>query len=357
VSILSRYIIKRFFSIAIFTLLTSILIFIVVDLLEHLDKFIDSDTPRLEIFRYYLLYIPQMVYLIMPVSLLLTTVFTLSGLVGNMEITAMKSAGISPGRILRLLSYWSIVISIGIFFLGETLVTETARERMEIYRTRIKKKPAALMQNSGKVYFQNDANSMLTLVNYNHDESIGKKAVYLEFENGRLKRRIDAPEIKLADSLWIFLNGTDRRLLQPGSFTAFDSLAFADLRLNPNDMQSLRSAPEEMDLPDLLEFIERQKQSGARVSRWLVNVQSKLAGPMANFVIVFFGVPIALRRNRGGTALGFGISLLSCFLYYGLQMVCKNFGYKEILDPISSAWIPVGLFLVLGITGYKLLNK
>jgi lipopolysaccharide export system permease protein len=357
VSILSRYIFKRFLLISIFTLLTSILIFIVVDLFEHLDKFIDTETPKTEIVRYYILYLPQMVYMIMPVALLLTTVFTLSGLVKSMEITAMKSAGVSPSRILRLFSLWSILISVGIFFLGETLVTETARDRMEIYRTRIKKKPSTLIQNSGKVYFQNTANSMLTLVNYNHDTAVGSKATYLEFDDGRLKRRIDSPEIALLDTGWVFVNGTDRQLLTDNSFATFDSLAFPELKLNPDDMQSLRSAPEEMNLQELQDFIARQQMSGARVSRWLVNVQAKLAGPMANFVIVFFGVPIALRRNRGGTALGFGISLLSCFFYYGLQMVCKNFGYKEILDPISSGWIPVALFFVFGVIGYRLLSR
>ena len=179
-SILTRYVLKRFLGIALFTALASLLIFITVDLMENLDKFIDTQTSTPLIIRYYLLYAPQIFVLILPVILLLTVVFTLGGLSRRMEITAMKAGGVSPGRLMRLVGLWSLLASGLSFYMSETLVTDTAKERVEIYRTNVKRKPATLGEQSGRIFFQNDANSFLTLENYQVKEGWGRRATFLK---------------------------------------------------------------------------------------------------------------------------------------------------------------------------------
>jgi lipopolysaccharide export system permease protein len=346
-SILTRYILRRFFLLALFTMSATLMVFITVDLMEHLDKFIDTQTPRSEILRYYLLYMPQILYLIAPVILLLTTVFTLGGLVRTMEVTAMKASGISPGRLLRLLAFWGLVFSVGIFYLGESVVTDTAQERMEIYRTRIKKKPPTLRQNSGRIYYQNGPTSMLTLENYNIEKGEGTHPVYLEFDHGKLTRRVDARKLRRDGPRWRMEKGTERLFNGGGHVESFANRPMHEITLKLRDIETLSAVPEEMNYKELQAFILRQKNSGARTSRWEVNALSKIAAPLANFVIVLFGVPLALRRQRGGMVMGFGISLLCCFLFYGIQVLCQNLGYKEILTPALAAWAPALLFATL----------
>jgi len=357
VSILTRYVLRRFFFLALFTGLASLLIFVTVDLMENLDKFIDTGTPAGEIVRYYLLYVPQILYLISPVILLLTTVFTLGGLVRASEVTAMKASGVSPARLLRLLGLWGAVSSALVFMLGETLVTQTARERMAIYRERIRKQPSTLQTNSGRIYFQNDSTSMFTLENYNFDEERGQRAVFLRFEDGRLARRFDAHQVVRDSTGWKLVAGVERRLRPTLAVTEFAERPLPELRLDPLDIQSLQAAPEEMNRAELRDFIARQRGAGARVSRWEVNARAKVASPLANLVIVLFGVPIALRRNRAGAMLGFGLSLLCAFAYYGIQVVCQNMGYKELLDPLVAAWIPNLLFALLVVPLYYALDR
>jgi lipopolysaccharide export system permease protein len=357
VSLLTRYILKRFSFLALFTSMASLLVFITVDLMENLDKFIATETAAGVIVRYYLLYSPQILYLIFPVILLLTTIFSLGGLVKTSEITAMKASGISPGRIMRLLALVGAIASLVVFFMGETLVADTAAERMEIYRTNIKRKPANLRLNSGRIYFQNDENSMLTLENFNQARRAGYKAVYLRTEDGRLAERIDADSLLFRDTGWILKSGEQRQLIPARRHEAFSLMEIPQLNLNILDIEGLQSDPAEMNLQELNEFIARQEQAGARVQRWQVNAQAKLASPLANLVIIMFGVPIALRRSRAGIMLGFGLSLLSAFAYYGIQVVCQNFGYKGLLDPFSSAWIPNAIFVLLAFLLYLKLDR
>jgi lipopolysaccharide export system permease protein len=276
-SILTRYVLRRFFFLALFTGLASLLIFVTVDLMENLDKFIDAQTPPREIVQYYLLYLPQIIYLILPVILLLTTVFTLGGLVSRSEITAMKAGGVSPGRLLRLLGFWAGVFSVLAFVLGETLVTQTARERLEINRTRIRRQPSTLQASSGRIYYQNDGTSMFTLENYSFEEQRGQRAVFLRFEDNRLQERIDAHTVLRDSTGWVLVDGSTRFLQPDLRIEPFERRALPELSLDPLDILTLQAAPEEMNLAELQAFIDRQRQAGARVSRWEVNARTKVA--------------------------------------------------------------------------------
>ncbi len=353
-SIITRYILKRFATIALVTMASAIMVFITVDLMDHLDKFIDTNTPKGEILRYYLLYTPHIVYLMSPVALLLTTAFTLGGLVRTFEITALKASGVNPLRILRELAFAGLLVSLGILWLGETIVPDTARERQEIYQTRIKKRPPTILQNSGRIYFRNDSESIFALENFNLEKREGNRAVWLEFENQRLSRRLDADAVRFHEGAgWSFHQGVERLMGSGNQWQAFDSLALPRLHLDPDDIRNLRAKPEEMDLKDLQSFIDRQEQAGAPVIRWKVDRMVKMATPFANLVIVLFGVPIAMRRSLSGVGAGFGISLLCCFLYYGSQVFARNFGYNGLIDPWLAGWLPNIAFLLLTVPLYR----
>ena len=81
------------------TLIAFVVIFLLVDIVDHLDRIMDSDMPNLEIIRYYFHSLPWYVSLGLPMSLLLATVFTLGILQKNNELSALKSSGISIRRL------------------------------------------------------------------------------------------------------------------------------------------------------------------------------------------------------------------------------------------------------------------
>lgn len=356
-SILTRYLLRRFLGIAVFTSLASLMIYITVDLMENLDKFIDTHTSTQLIIRYYLLYLPQILVQIMPVILLLTVVFTLSGLHRRMEITAMKAGGISPGRLQRLLAFWALLASGLSFYMSETLVTDTARERVEILRTNIRKKPASLGEQSGRIFFQNDQQSFLTLENYHVKEGWGRRATFMRMVDGRLVSRLDADTLRHTDVGWLLVSGEERQLSPLPISRPFQVYVLHELKLKPEDVETLQAVPEEMNLQELQAFIRRQQAAGSFTRRWEVNAQTKLATPLANLVIALLGVPLALRRNRSSVMLGFGLSLLSAFAYYGVQVVCQNLGYKGLLPPVPAAWIPNAVFLVAALLLYTRVDR
>ena len=87
-----------------------IIIFLLVDIVEHLNYIIDSTIPRFELYRYFLYSVPWYASLGQPMALLLGTVFTLGILHKNNELSAIKAAGISIKRISAPLIIFGILL-------------------------------------------------------------------------------------------------------------------------------------------------------------------------------------------------------------------------------------------------------
>ena len=68
--ILDKYILRNFWGTLIFSLMAFCLIFIIVDLIGYLDKFIDRNVPYVAIVKYYLYYLPYIIVLSFPVAVL-----------------------------------------------------------------------------------------------------------------------------------------------------------------------------------------------------------------------------------------------------------------------------------------------
>jgi lipopolysaccharide export system permease protein len=88
--ILDRYLIRQFLFVLLFSLTAFWLIFVIVDLVENLDKFIDRHATLLVVAKYYLFYTPYIVVLALPVAMLLSCLFSLGQMAKHNELTAIK---------------------------------------------------------------------------------------------------------------------------------------------------------------------------------------------------------------------------------------------------------------------------
>lgn len=349
--ILDLYILFSYLKKLTWAIIAATLVFIVVDLVDHFDRFIDADVTLPVIFRYYYLFIPYVIYLIMPAATLLATLFTIGGMTMSNELTAIKVSGISFYRPLMILILTSSLCAYGIYVLGETVIPHTNQERMDIYRYEVKKLPRENRALRGRIYVQIGKNSQLYIDNYHATtrEAVGIKI--LDIEVGRVTRRVDADKMIWRDNLWFVQGAIERHFNDDGSvrWQRRSDITVSGSGLRPDEFEKVLTKPEEMNAKELKEFIDRLKYSGGTTLRWEVELLSKAAMPTAAVIIVLFGAPIAAVRRRGGTAFGFGISLFICFIYFGFIQVGKVLGYNGTLNPWISAWIGNIVFGILGL--------
>jgi len=347
--ILDRYILARFFGILIFAILASIVIFVTVDLIENLDRFIDAHCPAWLVFRYYFLYLPYIIYLTLPVSMLLATLFTVGGLMHSHELAAMQGAGYSLYRIIVLHLLVAIPMSVFSVVFGETIVPAANQLRQDIYREKVRLKPRPTAARQGRIYLQVGVGELLHMESYDPLIQTGYHITIQKVGANRILEHIEADQITWDGTAWIVKSGR-RRIPQVGgeSIETFETLRRGDLDFEPGDLTKVQTKPEEMNYTELAAFIEKLQHSGNRSAKWAIDLAFKISLPFANVVIVFFGVPLAAIRRRGGLVLGFGLGLLVCFVYFGLMQIGKVLGYHGTLPPQIAAWGGNMVFALLG---------
>ncbi len=349
--VLDKYIIRRYIGKLIWSIILAIVVFLVVDLVEMMDKFIDAKVPVSTVIRYYKLYIPYIIYLILPVATLLATLFTIGGLTITNELSAMLVSGIPFHRPLILLLMVAVLLALGGFALGETVVPETNRSRMDIYRYDIRRLPRESRSKFGQLYMQIGKDSQLSVDRYNPATREAFGIHMISAAEGRLINRVDADKMVWRDAAWHLQGATERMFGADGGidWKRDAARAISGDGLRPDELERVQTKPEEMNWADLREFVKRLGAGGSDTTRWLVDLRFKVSLPIAAVIIVLFGAPIASVRRRGGTALGFGLALFVCFIYFGFLQVGKVLGYNGTIPPIISAWAGNIFFGLLGL--------
>jgi len=108
------------------------MIVIFVDMVGNLSKFIDKEVPLAVIIKYYIFYIPYLIILVLPIAMLLASLFSLSQMANHNELTAIRSAGISLTRILIPLFIFGLLISTFALGFGEKIVPSANQEKTKI---------------------------------------------------------------------------------------------------------------------------------------------------------------------------------------------------------------------------------
>lgn len=353
--ILDRYIIKKFLVILFFTTLAFMVIFIVVDLIEHLDKFLGSGATADRLILYYVYYIPYIIILTLPVNMLLSSLFSLGSMAQYNELMACLSSGISLYRLVIPILLVALVISALSGVAGETIVPESNRKRLDIYRYDIRNEPRQKGGTERQISLQDYDNRQMSILYYDARQKRANKVNIVWKEGNQIRERWDARYMVWRDSLnfWV-LHEITRRTFENDSemVTKLDSFRYEDTRILPEDLVDLQLKPEEMNYRELKSFVEKMENLGADARKWVVDLNMKISYPFASFIIVLFGAPLASRKRRSGPALGFALALLISFVYFLFLRSGQVLGHNGTLDPWLGAWIGN---IVFGIGGVLLM--
>ncbi|MDK9699574.1 MAG: LptF/LptG family permease [bacterium] len=349
-STLSRFIVGRFLRILLFSLLAAVLVFLVIDLIENLDKFLDRNVATNIIARYYLLFLPYIAFLVFPVAMILATLSTIGGLINTHELVAMRASGISLWWVSSRLIIVGVFVSGFLFWFGEYLLPPLNQQRMEIWRVEVKKLPKQSTVRSDRIYLLEGAGRFFHMEHWDETKQRGLRPT-LQLAKGRsVYYRIDAEEAKWdSASGWQFERGVERKWEnEKETVIPFKTMIVKEVELTPIAFADLSVKPEEMGYTDLKRFIKRLDETGSKTTRWNVELSSKLATAASALIIVLIGVPIAAVQRRSGVVLSFGMGLFVSFLYFGMIQIAKIFGFQGDIPAWFAAWFANGTFAILG---------
>ncbi len=359
--IIDRLVTKQFLLTALFGLIAFTAIFVIIDLMEKLDDFLDRKADVMVIVQYYIAFIPEIIKLMTPVGLLLSSLFTTGRLSNNNELTAIKASGVSMYRYMAPMLILAFTISaVSVYFNG-WVVPYANQHKYRIEQVYLQQNFEITARSN--IYLQDGSKRIVYIGFFDGATNMGTRVSVQDFSDTNLisiADRYDAHQIRwnAATASWILISGDERvfkdkkEIVHPFLTLQLDGLHFA-----PTDIVKKQDKPDEMNYFELKQFITNQQRAGNDVARWAVDFYSKISFPFASFIVVLFGVPFSYGKRRGGLAVQFGISVAVCFVYLSFMKMSEVFGYNGDLNPMLTAWLANILFFAGGIANIIRVEK
>ncbi len=346
-SLLFRYLTKNNAYILLPTLGVGIGLYILTDLFERLDNFIEANVPVSMIVTYFLVKMPLVISQILPVIFLLSTVIQLCIMARSRELTALQAGGISLGIVARSM------ILCGIFWSGvqlgfsEYLGVTGERESARIWQEEVRKRNLAATVLKD-VWFA-DGDWIVSLGTLAPDATGTQFSGYqLSSDGENIVEIVNAPTFSAKEGRW---QAFDARVYAPSSYTQ-DTVPTLDLPLqqDPETFRLVSSGtkPQQLPLWQLGAAIEQLSSSGSNVENLRTAWHAKIAYAASILIMAF--VATAIVSWKDNIYIAVTLALVCTFLYYALYTLGTSLGQRGTLHPFLAAW-GANIIAMLGAMG------
>ena len=341
---LDRYVTREFLRLFILFAISAPILFILGDVTDNIDTFMDRQLSMRHIALGYVYQLPEFIFYSFPIAALIATIFTVSNMTRHSEMAAAKAGGVSFYRVLLPLPLLGIVLTGVALFISELTPIAGAR-RAELHGEKQGRQQArtefVYRAQGGAVY-------AIRLLDTERNRIDGLTVHRQGDEEAVPTVSITADEAMYDPaSGWVLMNGYLRFLRGKGkeSTMRFDQLRPTHFVETPEQLLAVPKEPEEMRYAELGNFIDIMERSGAKPLKLMVEHAQKIAIPVATLIIILFAAPLANTTSRGGPAYGIGISLGITILYLMLFRLAAAAGATGTLPTTLAAWLPNFLFL------------
>ena len=357
-SLLHRYVLRRFIYCYVSSASGLIGIFLVADFFERVDEFFRRDMPYSDLIYYYVCKIPSVVFYMAPQAVLFATVITLAVLARDNEITAMKASGVGVVGITLPIVGASFVIALLVLASNEYIVPIANKKMNYIYKVKVQGHSLygdtyiEAGSRATEVWFVAKDKAVWNVRRFYPEEGKMRDVIiFYRLDNGAIQKRIDAKEVIWRGTHWEFMDGFMRTFDHEGQGTTeyFEKKIFP-VSETPNDlMKTVVMHIDEMSLRELYKEIQEMMLEGKDALKNRVELHHKISYPFISVVLALLTIPLSLRSSRhGGVLFCFGINLAMGFVFSFLYAMGISLGFGGFFSPLFAAWGPLLLFSSLG---------
>ncbi|MFM8178123.1 MAG: LptF/LptG family permease [Candidatus Kapaibacterium sp.] len=354
-NVIDRYVLTGFIATLVFSVAALCVIFLVVDLMESLDGFLDHNAPVSAIATYYVYYLPQIIKLIFPIAMLMASLFSVGRLAGNNEITAMKSSGMSVYRLLLPIAAVSLMLSGAQLYFNGWIVPHAQTKMLGVDRAYLGKAKHRTETQVFNVAFRDSPLRNVLMNSYNDESRRGVRLCvedYADVRTPRIVRRLDAEGFCWDEerAVWIVENAYIRTVTDGDSVRTRHASTDTLRLLMPHEaIVGLQRSVDEMSLDEYKEHIDLQERGGKDVRMKRIDYFGQFAFPFANLIVVLFGVPFASVKRRGGVAGEIAAAMIVTFSYLVFTKLSQSLGFELELPAAAVGWSANIIFAAIAI--------
>lgn len=334
-----------------------------VDDLPNVGRSPLSDYKLTHSLAYVALLIPSHLYELLPIAVLIGTIFVMARLAQSSEYTILRTSGLGPWRALRTLLVLGLMFTLLTFATGDYLAPLSDRTA-QLLKTRYQ---GHLTVGQTGAWLKERQAQRSYNVNVNALSSEGELLGVRIFEadpRGFLVSVTQAPKARFVDGAWA-LEKAERSEFTTGTTTAkVERISLPGYRwptdITPEMVSVALLKPDRMSTIDLFQYIQHLDANGQTSQRYEIEFWRKVFYPLSCLVMVVLALPFAYLHFRSGsvTTYVFGGVLIG-ISFFLLNNVFGYAGNLQNWSPWLTAAAPGLIYSVfsLGAFGWLVLRR
>ncbi len=345
--ILIKYINKEFFigiSMIMFGLIS---LFAFFDFIQEIGDLGQGSYGISQAILFVVLSIPGHIYEIIPLAVLIGSMYTVGQLSYSSELNVIRASGYSIKKIACSLMFVGVLFSLITLLIGDFISPHSEKNAQQI---KIGSTNSSVSQEFNSGFWIKDGNNFVNIENVLPDSSLQKIHIY-EFDNKfNLRTIIDANngefqngEWKLSEINQTIMNNenVEIRTIEKGNWKS---------SMRPEMMNALIISPQKMSSTNLFNFIQYLKKNNQKTSKYEVALWEKIIHPIMPIIMIIFAVPFGFLQERsGGKFFKMFIGIIVGIIYQILNTLIRHLSLLNDWEPFISSLVPTLIFLSIGI--------
>lgn len=363
---LDLYVVREFmipFSVLIFAFS---LLFLIGDVFNDVDKFIEKENATAAAIRYFMLKMPGNLLFVMPITVLLSCMYTLANMGRRLEITAMRASGISLFRCSVPIFVIAFLVMLLNFWFSEAIVPKCAMETVRIMRSIGEDDSDSAYRNNKSVQYQT-ADNMRSWMFGSFTEDSSQYNVRLKFfreekaADGSIQRVQDrvlnAKKAEYIDGKgWKFYECTEKTVLQENGLFNLPKqhdvlfVSSDDIPETPEMIETAITNPDMLSSLEIYHFLKQNPDLPKPIrALYQTYLYRHLAFPWACFLCAFLALPLAAKNQRSGIFTSIMSAVGVIVAYQILSDVFIMLGKSGQIPPVIAGLLPTVAFAAYGI--------
>ncbi|MGB6601329.1 MAG: LptF/LptG family permease [Candidatus Cybelea sp.] len=321
------------------------------------DYIINQHAPFFLVLRFVIFRVPQAIPMAFPFACLFAALLAMGRVMGDNEVTAMRTSGIPVIRIalsplLFGVAMFAIAYAMNEWVAPASVDLSTRSFYQIIYHTdALPVEPQFFRKDpdTGNTFYVGQvAPDNRTMM----DVQIFKPAKF-----GPWNETLQSKTASVQASSLVLHDVIDTRYNNDGFVSNQQHVKNVTIGLPLGETSSqfvsnVNNDPWTMSSKSLrtqVNALQSQGIGGTAMGNLQINLADKLAWPFACIIGVLVAVPLALRFGKRGRMLGISLSIVAFFAYYLMVSVAAAFGRNGAMNPYVAAWLPNVLVGTLGV--------
>lgn len=286
-------------------------LFFFFDLVDELRS-VSAVYPASQALLVVLLGGPSHLYELLPIAVLIGTIFVMARFAQTSEFTILRTSGLGPGRALRMLLILGSVFALLTFALGDYLAPISDRAAQVLKSHGL----ARLTSGGTGAWLKEKQGDTSVAVNVRTITSNGlmeQLRIYRFDEDGRIVSHIQAREAKPENNgqTWTLrgVDGTEFLRSPDGNTDRANPINVDELqwptRITADMVSAAVLKPDRMATIDLFQYIRHLEANGQSAQRYEIEFWRKLFYPLSCLVMVVLALPFAYLHFRSGSTTGY----------------------------------------------------